>query len=335
MNKKEFTGKWIKERLGASPSTFDSRNLKYMRLPTLEETHETPEEFIGLDDFSPTNFGRSQGNIGSCVGWDWNYCYETMLELLLNYKDRESSRKRSNGLIVGHVSINMSAGWAYQQSRKSSIPPVPDHVEGSTNFGAVRAAKNLGICTELLVPTDTFAPFNKINETGEMYKQAINYTISSYHNIPNDPESVKAAIYGLLYDMPYMMPDDTQGKAPLMSAFPVYSNFKDSYDDGIVSTPKGSLLGGHSSPIFGWKVIDDKRYWMNFGSWGTGVGDKGIFYIPFDYPFYPNDWWLMKIAPTPEPPKPTCVWEYPNWVVKLLNGLSGGLIKYYHGMEVK
>ena len=61
--------------------------------------------------------------------------------MLLNYKERESSRSE---LIVGYVSIDMSAGWAYQQSRKSSLPPVPDNIEGSTNFGAVRAAKTVG-----------------------------------------------------------------------------------------------------------------------------------------------------------------------------------------------
>ncbi len=332
MNKKQFTGKWIQERLGAIRSDFDPRNLEYMRLPTLKETDETPEEFTGLDEFSPTNFGRSQGSIGSCVGWDWNYCYETMLTLLNRYKP---PKREYLQLIYTYVSKDMSAGWAYQQSRKSSIPPVPDGVAGSTNFGAVRAAKTIGLCTELLVPTDIVAPFDEIVETGEMYKQAINYTISSYHNIPNDPESIMAAIYGVLHTLPYMMPDNSQGKAPLMSAFPVYSNFKDSYDDGIVPMPSGRLLGGHSSPIFGWKIIDDKKYWVNFGSWGTGVGDEGIFYIPFEYPFYPNDWWLMKIAPTVDPLEPTCLWERPNGLLGLLNWLDNSDARYYYGWEVK
>ncbi len=330
MNKKQFTGKWISKRLGAIRSDFDLRNLPYMKLPTLEDAVYTPDEFNGLEEFSPTNFGRSQGSVGSCVGWDWNYCYETMLELLIQHK-----RSNVKTPAFTYVSTDMSAGWAYQQSRKSSIPPVPDYIEGSTNFGAVRAAKNLGICTELLVPTDTVAPFDKIIETGEMYKQAINYTISSYHNIPNDPESIKTAIYGLLHSLPYMMPDGSQGKVPLMSAFPVYSNFKDSYDDGIVPMPTGQLLGGHSSPIFGWKIIDGKKYWVNFGSWGTEVGDDGIFYIPFEYPFYPNDWWLMKIAPTPDPPKPTCLWERPNMLLGLLNWMDTSDAQYYYGWKVR
>jgi len=327
MMKKEFTGKWISKRLGAQPSPFDPRNLQYMKLPTLGDTYETPEEFTGLEEFSPTNFGRSQGTVGSCVGWDWNYCFETELELL--------TQPKTGPPLLNYTRTDMSAGWAYQESRKQSVPPVPDKVEGSTNLGAVRAAKKIGICTEMLVPTDTVAPFNKIIETEAMYREALLYTISSYHNIPNDPESIKAAIYGLLHDLPYDMPDGSQGKAPLMSAFPVYSNFKDSYDDGIVPMPSGRLLGGHSSPVFGWKIIDDKRYWVNFGSWGTGVGDNGVFYIPFEYPFYPNDWWLMKIAPTPDPPEPTCLWKRPNGLLGLLNWMDNSNNQYYYGMEVK
>ncbi len=230
MNKKEFTTKWISERIGALPSPFDPRNLRYMKLPTLEEAYVTPDEFEGLEDFSPTNFGRNQGSVGTCVGWDWNYVYETELTLLKGLSDYRTD-------LPGLAIQNMSAGWAYQQSRKCSVPPVPDHISGSTNFGAVRAAKTLGIVSELTVPTDITAPFAFFEETDDMYGEAALHRVSSYHNIPNDPESIKAAIYGLLHELPYDMPDGTQGKAPVMCAFPVYANYKDAYDDGIVSMP--------------------------------------------------------------------------------------------------
>lgn len=302
MNKSEF-GAWVSDRLGASPSPFDPRNLKYMKLPTLDAAKVTPDEFDGLDAFSPTNFGRDQGNIGSCVGWDWSYCYETELTLLVKHT-RAEGIAASPSMKYDYALEDMSAGWAYQQSRNFSVPPVPHNIQGSTNFGAVRAAKRLGIVREVTVPTDTVAPFDTFLETEDMDREAAGHRISSYHYISNDPESIKAAIYGLLHELPYKMPDGSQGKAPVMSAFPVYANFRDAYKDGIVPMPKGRLLGGHSSPIFGWRRIDDGDYWTNFGSWGTGVGDDGKFYIPFGYPFYRNDWWLMKIASTPVPPGP-------------------------------
>ncbi len=333
MRKKNFTNGWIKKRIGALPSPFDPRNLRYMKLPTIEETHETPDEFMGLEEFSPTNFKRSQGNVGTCVGWDWNYCWETEYELLSLFNAAERSRlMRSEP--VGYVRKDYSSGWAYQESRKLSRPPVPDNVEGSTNFGAVRAAKQIGIVSEATVPTDITAPFNFFEETDDMYGEAALNRVASYHNISNNPESIKAAIYGLLHEMPYDMADGTQGKAPVLSAFPVYANFKDSYDDGIVPMPSGRLLGGHSSPIFGWKIIDGTPYWINFGSWGTGIADEGIFYIPFDYPFYANDWWLLKIATTAEPPEPVCIYETPGTWTELLNIFASGEDKYYHGVEV-
>lgn len=330
MEKKEFTNKWISERLGALPSPFDPRNLNYMKLPTLEVTHETPDEFAGLDDFSPTNFARSQGSVGTCVGWCWNYCWETEFELLTRHQFDRPGPPR----VYTIVNVDYSSGWAYQQSRKCSVPPVPDHIEGSTNFGAVRAAKRLGICTELTVPTDTVAPFDFFNETDDMYGEAALNRVSSYHNIPNDPESIKAAIYGLLHEMPYKMPDGSPGQAMVMSAFPIYANFKDSYDDGIVPMPEGRLLGGHSSPMSGWKIIDDGDYWTNFGSYGTDIGDDGKFHIPFGYPFYKNDWWLLKIAETAEPPSPVCIWPRPNWLTGVLNRMFGDVNKYYRGVPV-
>ncbi len=331
MNKKEFTNKWISQRIGALQSPFDARNLKYMKLPTLEDTHETPDTFKGLDEFSPTNFRRDQGSVGTCVGWDWNYNYETQLELLCAHHSIQM--QKTDGTVLGYVTHDMSAGWAYQQSRKYSIPPVPDHIEGSTNYGAVRAAEKMGICTEALVPTDTTAPFAKIIENVEMWAEADTHKVSSYHNIANDPESIKAAIYGLLHELPYEMPDGTHGKTPLMAAFPVYANFKDAYDDGIVPMPAGRLLGGHSSPIFGWDKIDNGKYWENFGSWGTDIGDDGKFWIPEEYPFYPNDWWQLKIAPTMEPPKPTCIWTVTNWITRFLNSFENNH-RYYYGLEV-
>ena len=329
MNKKQFNNRWISQRIGALPSPFDPRNLNYMKLPTLDDAYITPDEFEGLEEFSPTNFARSQGNVGTCVGWCWNYCYETEFELLTRHQFDSLAPR-----VYTIVDVDYSSGWAYQFSRRSSLPPVPPNVEGSTNFGAVRAAKRIGIVSELTVPTDTTAPFAFFDETDDMLGEASQNRVSSYHNIPNDPESIKAAIYGVLHEMPYRMPDDDVGKTPLLSAFPVYANYKEGYDDGVVPMPEGRLLGGHSSPIFGWKFIDDEPYWINFGSWGTGVGDNGIFYMPFDYPFYKNDWWLLKIAATVEPPKPTCIIEKNSGLANFLNVFKGEE-QFFYGTEVQ
>jgi len=332
-----FKDGFIKSRLGALPSPFDSRNLSYMNWADPVMAEVLPDEYTELLEYAPDNFSRSQGNIGSCVGWDGAYVYETQLTLLQKHMDATSQYvplatsylDKDGARRVLHLSLtDMSAGWAYQRSRENSFPPVPDHVEGSTNFGLMRALEKVGICTEALCHTDTIAPFDKPENTAEQQQSAASYRIASYHSIPSDPVSVKSAIYGLLHDLPYEMPDGSWGKSPLVAAFPVYENFKDSYDDGVVPMPGGRLLGGHSSPIFGWKIIDDKKYWVNFGSWGN-IGDNGLFYIPEDYPFYGNDWWLTKILPALNPPQPTCIWKMSNWITDFLNMGTAAPLRYY------
>jgi len=334
-----FKDGFIESRLGALPSPFDNRNLSYMNWANLVMSEVLPDEYTELLEYAPDNFARNQGNIGSCVGWDGAYVYETQLTLLQKYMSTSqhvplltSYDDRKGTTRVLRLSLtDMSAGWAYQRSRENSFPPIPDHIEGSTNFGLMKALEKVGICTEALCPTDTIAPFDKPANTAEQQRIATAYRIASYHNVSPDPVSVKSAIYGLLHKLPYEMPDNSHGKSPLVAAFPVYENFKDSYDDGVVPMPSGRLLGGHSSPVFGWKLIDDKKYWVNFGSWGN-IGDNGLFYIPEDYPFYGNDWWLPKILPTTEPPQPTCIWEASNWVTKFLNTGVSAPFRYYRGV---
>jgi len=314
MRKKDFTNKWISERLGAFPSAWDPRSLKY-QTPFVAEP-DLPDKYTELLDYCPDNFERNQGNIGSCVGWDFSFVIEVQSTLFA--KDQPTN-ERALAL------TNLSAGWMYYWSRVHSIPPVPPHISGSTNFGAARALHKVGIALEVDVPTDTKAPWDGIKSSPEIEKRALNYKIYSYHKVPCDPTSIKSAIYGVSKPLPYKMPDGSPGKTPLAGAFPIYKSFKESYDDGIVPMPKPgeTLLGGHSSMFFGHDIIDDKKYLENFGSWGPDVGDNGIFHIPEEYPYYPNDWYLlMPIEPGPEPePEPQPDWRYcglPDWLKNML-----------------
>lgn len=322
MKKREFTNKWISGRLGALPSAWDPRSINYMK--TLAAPVDLPEEYVELLQYCPSNFKFNQGNIGSCVGWDFSGVIEVQATLF---------DLHTPGTLLAAALMDLSAGWAYHFSRKHSVPPVPDWQEGSTNFGACKALHKVGVALEADVPTDTVAPWDGIEYTAEHEKRAMENAITSYHKVPSDPTSVKSAIYGVLHELPYKMPDGSDGKSPLAAAYPVYANFKESYDDGIVPMPTGNLLGGHSSMIVGWKVIDGQEYFINYNSWGKDVGDDGIFYIPVEYPFYPNDWWLLKIIGTTEPPKPTCIWETPGAWTGFLNMFKSGDEKYFHGRK--
>ena len=288
---------FIRKRLGALPSGWDKRNWRVMRV-TAPQIEELPDEYDELLSYTPTDPWPDQGDIGTCVGQDGAIVMEITNTLLQQYAERTGQPD-----LLRYIHVDLSAGWLYHWSRRYCIIPLPPFIEGSTNFGLMKALNKVGTATETAVPTDNVAPWDGINYTEEDKENAKQYAIDSYWNIDSNPNDVKAAISGLTHKAPYKMPDGTDGKIPLVSAFPVYESFGRAYDDGIVPMPdEGSEVrwGGHSSCILGWKLIDGEEYYINFNSWGSDVGDGGLFYIPVNYPFYPNDWWLVHNGPPVE-----------------------------------
>jgi hypothetical protein len=292
-----------------------------VRNVTQLEAEEIPVNYEGLDGFLPmppnTDVFPDQGEIGSCVGWD----FMNVMETAYNLVDKKFDE--------------LSAAWMYQKSRDYSDPQITDaDGEGSTNMGACKALNHVGITTRDLCPEDITAPF-KFSPLPEAEKMATNYTIDSYWDINPNIMDLEAAIYGITHPMPYTMPDGTPGKTAIASAFPVYDSFMESIKNGgVVPSPKPTdeLQGGHSSMLCGWKEIDGKKHLKNMGSWGPDVADKGFFWIPADYPFYSGDFKLVHLGPATVDPNPpptpepsTCpvaqAWIYPY---NALNGLKGG-----------
>lgn len=280
------------KRLGAFPSPWDIRNYR-VRPVTKLEVEIIPEIYEGLDDYLPkppiTETFPDQGNVGTCVGWDFHGVQETQ------------------HLLTDRIFDELSASWIYQKSRDYSVPPISDwQGEGSTNFGACRALNNVGVAPRELCPEDTNSPYS-FNPKEGADTEALKYAIDEYWDINPNIADIKAAIYGITHEMPYKMPDGLPGKTPIASAFPVYGSFEESYTNGgVVPLPKPgeSFLGGHSSMLCGWKPIDDKIHLKNFGSWGDEIADKGFFWIPADYPFYSGDFKLLHMGPPTEDPNP-------------------------------
>jgi len=269
----------LESRLGAFPSPWD--DLRYrVPSPTKLQLDEIPESYEGLEQYQTIG---DQGNIGSCVGW----CGEKVMEITNHLIDLEHD--------------DLSPGWLYYRSRYWAN--IPDYLEGSTNLGLMKALNKEGAVTERCAPTDSVAPFD-IDYCDDAYEEALDFAIDSYWMVNKEVGDMKAAIWGLTHPTPYKMPDGSQGKIPLVTAFPVYESFKEGYDDGYVPLPDigEKLLGGHSSCVGGFRGDD---HWINYGSWGTDVGDEGKFYLPFGYPFY--DVFLVHNGPIKEPSPSTCV----------------------------
>lgn len=294
-----FPDGFIESRLGVFPSPWD--NLRFrVRSPTPAELEEIPDEYEGLEKYQVIG---DQGNIGSCVGW----CGEKVMEITNHLIDLEPD--------------DLSAGWLYERSRfYANIPP---WTEGSTNLGLMKALNKEGATTEKCCPTDTVSPFSCEPCVGAE-EIAAEHAVDSYWQVNAIEGDMKAAIWGVTHEAPYKMPDGSLGKLPLCAAYPVHESFKEGYDNGIVPLPHigDTLLGGHSSCVAGWKIIDGEGYWVNYNSWGKEVGDEGKFYLPFGYPFY-DAWIIHNGPPTQELSDclPAQAWAS---IYNILNATKGG-----------
>jgi C1A family cysteine protease len=84
---------------------------------------------------------------------------------------------------------------------------------------------------------------------------------------------------------------------PFIFGFTVYESFEsiDVANTGIVPMPKADerVLGGHA--VLGVGLDDNKGYFIVRNSWGPTWGDRGYFYLPYDYftPTLTDDFWVV------------------------------------------
>ena len=91
---------------------------------------------------------------------------------------------------------------------------------------------------------------------------------------------------------------------PVVIGFYVYDSFMSMNvaKTGIMpypNTKREKLLGGHAVLLVGYDKT--KKVFIVRNSWGTGWGDKGYFYMPFDIikPGMSEDYWVIKSVNNP------------------------------------
>lgn len=148
-------------------------------------------------------------------------------------------------------------------------------MEGTVNSDAgayiedgVTSLINKGICSESLWPY--IVSRFRVKPTNNCYKEALKHQILTTKHINNDLQSMKNAL---------------QLGYPFVVGILVYQSFMTPAvaKTGIVSMPKPNeqLLGGHAIVCVGYD--DKKKLFIMRNSWGIYWGDKGYFYLPYDY----------------------------------------------------
>lgn len=106
------------------------------------------------------------------------------------------------------------------------------------------------------------------------------------HNNPDKVEEAKNLVISAYYYVSDInqMKKSLKNGMPISAAYPIYDNFYNVKDDGIVSmyNSNNKLQGYHQMTIVGWTK---NNYWIVINSWGTHKGLKGMYLIPFDYKF--------------------------------------------------
>lgn len=120
------------------------------------------------------------------------------------------------------------------------------------------------------------------------------YDITKFTLKPSEPAYIEAEKNQMLVYQRILRPsnDPTQDMLlclslgyPFVTGFTVYESFESAEvaRTGIAPLPDPDerVLGGHAILVIGYDL--DKKLFICRNSWGTGWGDKGIFYLPFEY----------------------------------------------------
>lgn len=146
----------------------------------------------------------------------------------------------------------------------------------------IKSLARWGVCEERLHP-HRIARFRE-KPSCWAYRDAARRKISRYERLKGGMEMLDCLASG----------------KPFVFGFMVYSSFESNEvaSTGIVPMPRYNerALGGHAVAAVGYKLIDNKKYFIVRNSWGRDWGDGGYFYMPAAYLIDSNlsdDFWTL------------------------------------------
>lgn len=147
----------------------------------------------------------------------------------------------------------------------------------------IKSLNTYGVCEEKLYPYEISRFREKPSELA--YHNSNQHKSVEYYSVSQDLNSLKSALVsGLL----------------IVFGFSVYEYFESEEvaKTGIVYMPRisESLIGGHAVCAVGYN--DDTKEFKVVNSWGSNWGDRGFFYLPYDYVTNSNlasDFWVLKL----------------------------------------
>jgi len=148
----------------------------------------------------------------------------------------------------------------------------------------IKSLNKIGVCPEITWPYDVSTFTDK--PLDKCYDEAVSNTAKEYARVPQTLEDMKGCI--------------AEG-FPFVFGFAVLASF---FSEEVSATgnmpmpqPDDYVLGGHAVQACGYD--DERKVMIVRNSWGEEWGDKGYFYMPYDYICDPNlaaDIWAIKFV---------------------------------------
>jgi len=240
---------------------------RYGRIPDPydpDDHHYTLPKFVkplpaSIDLRGQCEPDRDQGNVGACTA----FATTGML-----WYDRHRQ---------GEPDFAYSELFLYYNSRADKKADT-----GTTIRNSIKAALRVGVCNEELWPYNEDHEF--LHPAPGCYQDALLHRGVEYQRVPQDLLHMQSVLAG--------------GNV-LVVGFTVFSSFESSTvaTTGIVPMPaRGEQeLGGHAVLLVGYD--DARQVFTCQNSWGATWGDKGFFYIPYQYLLnskLSSDFWVIQ-----------------------------------------
>lgn len=249
----------VKKAYGWRPDKPDIRDKQYSSIKprTLKAVSLPPVVDLSMPPI------RDQGELGCCTGQS-----SMTAAMFVRIKQKEVPE------FVPSVLFN------YYNTRAAEGTINED--AGAEIRNAIKTVAKMGFCDEKYWPFDV-SKFKK-RPPAAAYKNAALYKAIEYFRLDNTNLTELKTCIASGY--------------PFVFGFTVYANSIQKADKtGIIEMPDKSdtVDGGHAVVCCGYD--DNKKLFKIHNSWGTEVGDKGYYYMPYDYMSNPNladDFWTIR-----------------------------------------
>lgn len=260
---------------GARPDTHDERDLR-----KVYSQHQVPTDPT-VDLRKYVHHIYDQGSLGSCAA---------------------NALCAAYGLDLTKQSVTVSGGYYYFDSSRLFLyyntrvyEGTTQHDAGATLRNAIKAMKRQGVCREVDWPYVVKEYMTK--PPVQSYEAAKGNSICQYERLHQDINQLRACL---------------NDRCPFVFGFNIYHSFHDYNNQkyGDMSMPtylerSRDPIGHHAVMAVGYD--DTRKRVIIQNSWGEGWGDKGYFYMPYDFITTSGmcfDFWKISFACEQGKPEP-------------------------------